>query len=412
MIEFIIKRKKQIALMVACMILGSLLTLALVGRKGPEKEDRPAAPAEQGRADKQVGKGQATVTLSGEKLKIAGIEVMRVTRAAIPVPLTATAAIELNADRTSKVSSRVGGRIVRLEVSRGDRVKAGQPLCFIDTVELDQMWSEYKKNKGRYELAIRNLKREEALFEKNVAPEKDVLKARQELSETEADLTLARERFRLLGIDVQVVESRKDGDSGGRPLIPIVSLVGGVVIEKTVTQGEVVSPEKLLFTVADLATLWVIVDVYERDMGRIETGAAVHVSTNAFPNRTFTGRISYVGDVVDDATRTVKARVTIDNRNGLLKPGMFATVSIEPGKDNEGEKVVAMPEESILIEGTSRYAFIRINENTFRKQELTVGRVLGKKREILEGLKDGDLLVTKGAFAVKSEYKKDALRAE
>ena len=170
----------------------------------------------------------------------------------------------------------------------------------------------------------KNLQREETLFQKKISPEKDVLKARQELGEAEADLNLAKERFRMLGVDVSQFGSSKG--NGNHPLIPVTSPVGGVVIEKTITQGEMVNPEKTLFTVADLSTLWVVIDVYEKDISRLRVGTGVKVSVTAFPDKTFKGKISYIADVVDEKTRTEKARVTIDNASGLLKPGMFATV--------------------------------------------------------------------------------------
>ena len=324
----------------------------------------------------------------------------------------ATAAIELNADRTSRISPRVTGRIIKVNVSQGDRVRPGHPLAFIDTVELDQIWAEYRKNKGRLELARKNLKREESLFEKNVAPEKDVLKARQDLSEAEADLTFSRERFRLLGIDVASAETQKNGDANVRPLIPIISSVGGVVIEKSVTQGETVSPEKLLFVVADVSTLWVLVDIYDKDMARLKTGAVVHVSVTAFPDKVFQGRISYIGDIVDERTRTVKARVTIDNHDGFLKPGMFATVSIDSGKGGQVEEIIAIPEEAVLIDGSDRYAFVQVGKGAFKRKDVTTGRSLGGRIEVKDGLQEGDLLVVKGTFPLKSEYKRQLLKAE
>ena len=352
------------------------------------------------------------VVLSGEKLAASGIELMSVARESAAAPLMATAAIELNADRTSKISSRVVGRILNVAVSQGDRVKAGQPLAFIDTVELDQIWSEYRKNKGRYELALKNVKREEVLFEKNVAPEKDVLKARQELGEAEADLTFSRERFRLLGIDLIPLENRKNGNANIRPLIPISSSVGGVVIEKSVTQGEIVNPDKQLFVVADLSTLWVLVDIYEKDMARLRTGAVVSASVSAFPGKEFKGTISYIGDVVDQNTRTVKARVSIDNSSGFLKPGMFATVSVNFDKDTSADKVIAVPEEAVLVDGPDRYVFLRTGEGRFKRRDIVTGRPIGKRIEASEGLKEGDMVVVKGTFPLKSEYKKQSLRAE
>ena len=248
---------------------------------------------------------------------------------AVSAPLSATAVIELNADRVSKVSSRVTGKIIRLMATQGQRVKAGQPLAYADTVELDQAFSEYMKAKGKRELAEKTLRREELLFEKKVCPEKDVLQARQEFSAAEADLALAIERFRFLGINIAQVERQKSNGGNGHPLIPIASSIGGVVIERTVTQGEVIGPDKNLFTVADLTTLWLQIDLYEKDLARIKMGQGVNLSVTALPDKHFKGRISYVGDLLDEKTRTVKARVTVDNSGGLLKPGMFATVDIQ-----------------------------------------------------------------------------------
>ncbi len=403
---FLLGRKKQVAIVIICLLIASIFGVSMAIRKGSSKGD-----ALQGGKGGAAGEPESgVVVLPPEKLNASGIEVIKVSREPVTAPLMATAAIELNADRTSRISSRVAGRIVRLAVSQGDRVRQGQPLATMDTVELDQIWSDYRKNTGRYDLARKNLKREEALFEKNVAPEKDVLKARQELSEAEADLTLSKERFRLLGINA--LDTLRNGDVQSRPLIPIISSVGGVVIEKSVTQGEVVNPEKLLFVVADLTTLWVLVDIYEKDMSRLKTGAVVHVSVNAFPDKTFRGRISYIGDVVDERTRTVKARVTIDNTEGHLKPGMFATVSVDSDKDAVTEKVIAVPEEAVLVDGTDRYVFVRTGDGRFRRTDVALGRPMGKQVEITGGLSEGDMLVVKGTFPLKSEYKRQSLRAE
>lgn len=247
-------------------------------------------------------------------------------------------------------------------------------------------------------------------MKKKISPEKDVLKARQELSEAEADLNLSKERFRLLGIDISRMELKINGKENDHPLIPISSAISGVVIEKTVSQGEVVGPEKALFTVADLSTLWVVIDIYEKDIPSLKTGMGVKVSVTAFPEKVFRGRISYIGDVVDEKTRTVKARVTVDNSGGLLKPGMFAAVSIDA--KGAAEKAIALPEEAVLIDGMKRYVFVQIAPDRFKRQDITVGKTFGKKIEAAEGIKEGDAVAVKGAFILKSELKKESLEAE
>jgi cobalt-zinc-cadmium efflux system membrane fusion protein len=156
----------------------------------------------------------------------------------------------------------------------------------------------------------------------------------------------------------------------------------------------------------------VLVDIYEKDISRLKTGIAAHVAVNALPHKAFRGRIAYVGDVVDERTRTVKTRVTIENEGGLLKPGMFATVSIDSIADPRFDRVIAVPEEGVLIDGTARYVFIRIGEGTFKRRDVVLGRTLGKKVQVLEGLNESDPLVVKGLFALKSEYKKELLRVE
>jgi len=158
------------------------------------------------------------------------------------------------------------------------------------------------------------------------------------------------------------------------PSCPITSPLGGIVVEKTVTQGEMVSPEKTLFMVADLSTLWVVIDVYEKDISRLRVGAGVKVSVSAFPDKLFRGKISYIADVVDEKTRTEKARVTIDNASSLLKPGMFATVLAE-GTRGGAERLLALPEEAIFIDGAKQCVFVQISSDKFkRKRSKRAGR--------------------------------------
>ena len=397
--------RKKFFTLILILLVGIAVFISGCGKKESPKEEKSAAEKKEGHEKEEPG----VVVLSEEKLKTAGIETAKINLESVSAPISATAVIDLNADRVSKISPRTSGRIVKLIASLGDRVKAGQPLAYFDSAELGQIWAEYLKAKGRVELTRKNLKREETLFEKKVSPEKDVLKARQELSEAEADMSLSKERFRLLGIDITPFEAeRKNGD---HPLLPLSSPVSGAVIEKTVSQGEVVGTEKVLFTVADLSTLWVVIDIYEKDISRLKAGMGVKVAVTAFPDRDFRGRISYIGDVVDEKTRTVKARVTVDNSGGLLKPGMFATVTIG-AKGSQEEKVIAIPEEAILLEGTTRYVFVQVSPDKFKRKDITTGRTFGKKLEVVEGLKEGDTIAVKGVFILKSELKKESLEAE
>ncbi len=370
------------------------------------EEPKKAVAAER----EKKGKEKGVVTLSQEKQKEFGVKTAKSTPEELSIPISATAVIELNADRISKISPRMSGKIVKVNASQGDRVGPNQPLAYFDSPEIDMAWADYLKTKSRLDLAQTNLKREETLFDKRVSPEKDVLKARQELKETEADLNLAKEKFRILGINISHFEEKKT--NGEHPLVPISSPIAGVVIEKNVSQGEIVSPDKILFVVADLSTLWVVTDILEKDVGFIRSGMAANVSVTAFPGRAFRGKISYTGDMINEKTRTAKARVTVDNSSGLLKLGMFATASIDSGKDSSARKVIAVPEEAVFLDGSERYVFIQEGDERFVARRVSVGPASGLRIEIKEGLKVGEAVVTKGVFTLKSELKKETLQTE
>jgi cobalt-zinc-cadmium efflux system membrane fusion protein len=403
---------KQGLLVAILLLLGLAILTVGCGKKEAPEEGKTAVAAEKKESRHEgsdIKEEHGIVTLSQEMQKSSGIEVKTVSMEEAAVPIAATAVIEMNMDRAAKISPRVTGKAVRIIVSQGDRVKAGQALAYVDSVELDQIWSDYRKARGKVELARKNLQREETLFQKKISPEKDVLKARQELDEAEADINVAQERFRMVGVDVTQFASSKG--NGNHPLLPVASPVGGVVIEKAVTQGEVVNPDKTLFLVADLSTLWVVIDVYEKDMSRLRVGTGVHVSVTAFPDKVFKGKISYIADVVDEKTRTEKARVTIDNTGGMLKPGMFASVLVE-ARNVGSARLIAVPEEAVQIEGVARYVFVRISHDKFKRTDIEVGRTLGKSLEVTAGLKEGEVVAVKGAFILKSELKKGELEGD
>jgi len=403
---------KQMLLVAIFFLLGMAILTVGCGKKEAPEEGKTAEAAEKkesGHNENEKKEEHGVVTLSLEMQKSSGIEVKPVAMEEAAVPLTATAVIEMNMDRAAKISPRVTGKAVKIIASQGDRVKAGQALAYLDSVELDQIWSDYRKAQGKLKLARRNLQREETLFQKKISPEKDVLKARQEFDEAEADINFAQERFRLVGVDVAQFAATKG--NGSHPLVPVASPVGGIVIEKAVTQGEVVSPEKTLFLVADFSTLWVVIDVYEKDISRLRVGAGVKVSVTAFPDKVFKGKISYIADVVDEKTRTEKARVTIDNQSGLLKPGMFASVLME-ATNSGGERLIAVPDEAVQIDGAARYVFVWVSPDKFARRDIETGRSLGKSLEVISGLKEGEEIAVKGAFILKSELKKGELEGD
>jgi membrane fusion protein, heavy metal efflux system len=386
------------------LLLVALLLLPACGREGAQEEKRRGEHREKP-AGHEHHQEPGTVKLSAEAREAAGVTVEEVVRRPMSATLSATGVIELNADRLSRIGPRTAGRIGRILVSQGSRVRAGQALALFDSPELGSVWAELVKARGKAALNRKALAREETLFAKRVSPEKDVLKARQELAEAEADLRYAQERLRLLGVDVARIEN--ETNDGQHPLIPLISSIDGAVIEKNVSEGEVVGPEKTLFVVADLSTLWLLIDLYEKDLAQVKLSAPVTVVVTAFPDKPFQGRVSYLADVVDEKTRVVRARVSVHNGSGLLKPGMFATVTIDSAAGRL-ENLITVPDEAIFFEGAERYVFIQTAADTFAKRGVKGGRTFRRQLELTEGIREGERIVVKGVFPLKAELRKES----
>lgn len=190
--------------------------------------------------------------------------------------------------------------------------------------------------------------------------------------------------------------------------VAIYAPVSGTVIERHVTIGEVVEPAKPLFTIANLSNLWVIADIPENDVSKVNKGQRVGVVASAYPDKEFTGSVTYISDTVDPATRTVKIRAEVENPKGILKPEMFATVKIGTGKVD----ALAIPETAVQREGDKTIVFVAKGENSFEKREVTFGPEIDGFHQVLSGLKKGEQIVTKGAFTLKSETMKGLMEEE
>jgi Cu(I)/Ag(I) efflux system membrane fusion protein len=174
---------------------------------------------------------------------------------------------------------------------------------------------------------------------------------------------------------------------------------GGTVTEKLAVAGAYVMPGEKLFGVTDLSTVWLYADVYERDIASIQLGQEVAVTTPAYPGQTFSGMISFISPIIDDATRTTKARVELGNPDGKLKPNMFASATI---KSSLNETLV-VPTSSLIDTGLRKIVFIAQDESTFVKRDIVIGQESNGFIQVLSGLNAGDVVVTKAAFLIDSQ---------
>ena len=373
---------------------------------GEEKAQSETADPKEKSGDKnEIGadiKNDApkTVSMTPEIQKQHGVVVAAAKQERLADAISVTGKVEVNGDRIAHVSPRIPGKIVSVNASLGDTVASGQVLAMLDSVELDEAMNRYRQSKAKLSLAKNNLERVNALVEKKIAARKDIHQAETDYQTTSSELHADQERLALYGLS----PAGLDGPDHTRQLLPVRSPIGGVITEKHAIVGELADPAKNLYIVADLSSVWVMVDINEKDLAKVRKGQEAIVKVGAFPDLNFPGRISHIADVVDDATRTVKARIEVQNTGRKLKPEMFANVELALPVD--APPVLAVPEEALQDLEGRKVVFVTANGTEFEPRPLELGRASGGQVEVAGGLKEGERYAVKGGFLLKSELKK------
>jgi len=400
-----------IAIAVAVVLGGAFIyrfSHIMTGGKRATAERKETVAAGNGSEGKEGGDEQPRgVRLKPEIVQSGAVVVETAKKVALRGLVAATGKVESNADRTAHVSPRIPGKIVWVGASLGDAVVAGQVLARLDSVELGEALSEYYKARSRVGLAKGNMERTRTLVEKKIAARKENLQAETEYQTAMSDLHADEERLRLYGLSPSEFEVHMEEK---RILLPVHSPITGVVTGKHTTVGELADPSKNLFTVADLSSVWVLVDINEKDLAKIEKGRTAAVKVGAFPDSVFRGRVTYIADLVDEATRTVKARIEVANPGRKLKPEMFATVELTIPRSRP--PVLAVPEEAIVELEGKKVLFITGDDAEFIPREVATGANGGGWVEVTVGLKEGERYAAKGGFLLKSELKKGELGEE
>ena len=307
-------------------------------------------------------------------------------------------------DRYSRISSPVQGRVLEVRARLGDHVKAGDILLIVDSPDIAQAYSEFIKEESDLTYAIRAQELAKDLYETKALALKDLKQAENDLVKAKAEFRRAKER--LLSLRVPADELEKPIDKQQiTSRFQMRSPLTGTVVERTVTPGQSVGgdPAQVLFTVADLDTLQVVADIYERDLDLIHPGLTAVVRVEAYPDVAFAAAVAAIGDVVDPNTRTIKVRAWVDNASHKLKPEMFARLHIDI---SEGKEFISVPKEAVLEIDGKEFVYIAQLDGTYVKQEVKVGSASDDRLRILHGLKPGDRVVTKGAVLLKGNEAK------
>lgn len=361
-----------------------------------------AEHGEGGEHDEEAG----AIHLTPQQMKSADIKLAKVEVRKETAVLEANGQIGPADDGQARVGVRVPGRISALKASVGDTVKKGQTLALVESPELGGAKAEYVSAAASARLATENAAREKQLFEKKISAEVEWRRAEAEAVRTAADLQAAENRLHALGVtDSQLPDQVKHFSS----TVGASSPIDGVIVERDVTLGEMVTPEKTLFLVMNLARVWLLVDVFEKDLGQVAIGQNVTVSVAAYAAAQFQGTVSHIGAVVEQRSRAVKVRIELANAEGRLKPGMFARVSLSDTKGDEHEHLF-VPVEAVQRTPEGTVVFVPGDEpGEFRSTPVTTGHEAGTSVAIESGLVAGDQVVVSGSFILKSELSKGSL---
>jgi membrane fusion protein, heavy metal efflux system len=341
------------------------------------------------------------VKLTPESVKQAGITTAPVSSGPLDNRLSFTGELAFNEERLAKIRTQVPGRLVKIAADYGQVVKPGAVLALIDSVELSQAQMASRQAAARFGAAQKACDRARHLYEGKAISQAELQERQARLEVERADLENAQNRLRLLGAG-----GAASGSAGSGAIFALRSPIAGRVVDRKVTPGLVVKEDEELFTVADTSTLWCFVQVPEKDLPSVKPGAEAAITVSTLPGAEFPGRLDYVGDVVDKASRTVRARVRVDNRQNRLKAGMFANIAVGVGRGTG----LSIPESAILTANGEVFVFVEMAPGTYQKHLVKTGAKSGGRAEVLEGLDAKEPVVVQGGFTLKSELERGAFQ--
>jgi cobalt-zinc-cadmium efflux system membrane fusion protein len=301
----------------------------------------------------------------------------------VKATFSAPAVVEADPARYARIYPPLSGRVMELNVCLGDRVSEGQPLVAIDSPEFNEAQGDFLKAKSALELAGKTLARLNLLFEHGVAAQKDVEQAKSDHDVARNELERAQTRLQMY---TQSAEHKL-----GAPVV-VKSPISGTVVELSVSRGEFRNDAATeMMTVADLSTVWLTANVQEKDIRNVRKDGEVTAVLAAYPDDSFSGRVLFIGDILDADTRCIKARIAFPNPECRLKPGMFATATFQCA----AESVITVPNTAVFqVDGAPR-VFVELAPWTFEPREIRAGAQTSDRTIILAGLLASDRIVAR-----------------
>jgi cobalt-zinc-cadmium efflux system membrane fusion protein len=312
---------------------------------------------------------------------------------------------QFNEEQLVRVQAPSTGRVVEVLARPGEVVEPGQRLFLLDSPDLGQAKSDYAKAVADVERSQKALALARELFEARAIAQKEIRDTENDWRKAVTERERAAARLRTLGVPTEQFEAIANrADASTR--ITVTAPRSGVIVERNVALGQVVAYGQSdtplnLFVVADLSTMWILADVYEPDVPKVRVGQTVSVTLPCCPGDRYEGRITYISDVVDKETRTVKVRAAVPNRGRALKAEMFVKVAIGTGT----ARVLVIPESAVHTEDRKTFVFVQSGESAYDRRPVKLGASFDGSVEVLEGVGPNDTVVSSGSILLKKSGK-------
>jgi membrane fusion protein, heavy metal efflux system len=320
------------------------------------------------------------------------VQVVTVEPVKLPRVLRLTGAVAYNAFNTVPVITQVGGPVSRILVVPGERVKKGQSLLEVSSPDYSLLYAAYLKARDTYRVTDKNYARAQDLYAHHAIAERDLLQAESDRIQAQADLNAALLGLKILGIpnpdDLEKAPSSAE--------IPLLAPIGGEIVERDVAPGQLLQAGATqAFIISDMGSVWVLANIYQSDLSAVHVGDQVAVQTDSYPDK-FQGKISFISPALDPTTRTLQARIVVENPGEKLKNNMYVTATVNAGVE---QNAIAVPDSSVLRDDENQpFVYVASGSNQFGRRPVEIGQSEAGKTQILKGLSPGDKVVGDGSL--------------
>jgi cobalt-zinc-cadmium efflux system membrane fusion protein len=373
-------------------MLGMAAALALGCALAGCGSDQIPRPGEMTSFSAQPAKSATPELFTIPQNQMSHVQVVTLQPAKLTRTLRLTGAVAYNAFKTTPVITQMGGPVSRILVVPGEHVRQGQPMLEVSSPDYSQLFANYLKARETFRVADKNYARAQDLYQHHAIAERDLLQAESDRNQAQADTNASEQAMKILGIKNPEDLAKAPSSAA----IPLRAPIGGEVVERLVSPGQVLQAgQTQAFTISDMSTVWVLANVYQSDLAHIKTGDDVVVQTDAYPD-SFRGKISYVSAALDPNTRTLQARIVVNNPGAKLKKDMYCTATVTAGVI---EGAITVPDAAVLRDDENQpFVYIATGPAQFGRRAIEIGGSENGRTQVLKGLAAGERVVGDGSL--------------